>query len=233
MTLLLSAAVTIGVPLTFIAVRRATALVGSPPYLSPVLIAALLVGAACWRAPLDIAAFERLAAPLRWALGPAIVALGAVVHASRVQLRAQVGALLIAVVGGTLVGIASAVGMAWALGLEPMLRDALVTKTVTTPFAILIQTRAGGPVGLAAALAVFTGVVGAVTVPPLLRALRINGSAATGLAVGVSSHIVGTDAIQRRDPRAAAFAGGATVLAGVTAAVVVPLIWQWLQRHGG
>jgi len=224
------AAVTIGVPLAFVAVRRATALASAPPAFSPVLLTALIVGTACWYASVPIARFEALAWPLRWALGPAIVSLAAVVHASRVALRAQLGALLVAVVGGTLVGIASALLLARALGLGPLLTAALATKTVTTPFAILIQTRLGGPVGLAAAVAVFTGVVGAVLVPPLLRACGIRGSAATGLAIGVSAHIVGTDAIARRDPRAAAFAGGATVLAGVIAAVVLPFAWPWLHR---
>ena len=225
-----TAAVSLGVPLIFTGVRHLTARLGAPAALSPVLLAALVVGALLWAGRMPVARFEALAWPLRWALGPAIVALAAVVHAARAALRARLGALLVAVTGGTLIGIASALLMARALGLAPLLTTALATKTVSTPFAILIAARLGGPVGLAAALAVFTGVVGAVLVPPLLRGCGIRGSAATGLAVGVAAHIVGTDALQRRDPAAAAFAGGATVLAGTVAAVVLPLVWPWLHR---
>ncbi|GEM_PF-867666 len=219
-----------GVVVAFVLMRRLARWAGNPPWLSPVVLTALLAWAICAALPMPVARFEQLTAPLRWALGPAIVALGALVHAARAALRAQLGALLVAVGGGTLTGIASAAGLARLAEFDPVLGAALVTKTVSTPFAVLIQTRIGGPVAIAAAVAVVTGVIGALVVPPTLSLLRFRGSATTGLAVGVSSHIVGTDWLSRRDGRAAAFAGGATVLAGLVASVLVPLLWPWLQR---
>lgn len=215
--------------LAFVVGRRLSALAGHPPLLSPVMIAAALVLGGCWLAHVEVARFEELAWPLRWLLGPAIVALGAVVHAARAALRAQLGKLLVAVAGGTTVGVLSAAGLARLAGLDQMLATALVTKTVSTPFAVLIQTRVGGPVALGAAMAVLTGVLGAIIVPAVLRAARLQGSATSGIAIGVSSHLVGTDWVSRRDPRAAAFAGGATVIAGVLASALLPLLWSWLH----
>ena len=228
--MILLAAVNAGILLAFALARWLARLTGHSPLLSPVPIAALLVVGTCAVAKLDVARFEALAWPIRWALGPAIVALGAVLHAARVSLRAQLGKLLVAVTGGTAVGILSAVGLARLTGLDAQLGAALVTKTASTPFALLIQQRVGGPIALAAVFAVVTGVIGAAVVPPLLTACRLRGSATTGLAIGVSSHLVGTDWLGRRDPKGAAFAGGATVLTGLLMAVVVPLAWYWLAR---
>ena len=82
----------------------------------------------------------------------------------------------------------------------------------------------GGPIGLAAALSVATGVVGALTIPPLFDRLGVTG-AARGLGIGVAAHIVGTDWLTRRDPRAGGLAALALVLAGLVAAVLLPLVW--------
>lgn len=212
----------------FLLARRAARTIGSPPAASPVLAAALCIAALLWLIGMPVGVFEDYARPLRWALSPAIVALGAVVHRNRGVVQAQARPLVIAVVGGTLTGVLTAVGMARALHLGPLLTAALTTKTVSTPFAVAIAARVGGPVPLAAALAVLTGVVGAVTVPPLLAALRIRGAATTGIAMGQSSHLVGTDALARRAPSAASWSAVTMVLAGMLASVLLPLAWRWL-----
>lgn len=212
----------------FLAARRVAARFGSPAWASPVLITAFAVGLLLWLAGQPLAVFTERTAPLRWLLGPAIVSLGAVIHARRGLVRAQALPLAVAVAGGSAVGVASALGFARLLGIDSLLTTALATKSFSTPFAVAIATRVGGPVPLAAALAALTGIVGAVAVPPLLRLLRIRGSATIGVAMGQSSHIVGTDSLNRRDPHAAAWSAVTMVLAGVLAAVVLPLVWRWL-----
>jgi len=212
----------------FLLARRAARAIGSPPWASPVLATALGVGGLLWAIGMPIAVFEEYARPLRWALSPALVALGAIVHRDRGIVRAQAWPLAVAVTGGTGIGVLTATAMARALNLGPLLTAALATKTVSTPFAVAIAERVSGPVPLAAALAVLTGVVGAVIVLPLLGLLGIRGAATTGIAMGQSAHLVGTDALTRRDPRAAAWSAVTMVLAGMLAAVLLPLAWRWL-----
>ena len=221
-------AVSAGIIVLFLACRHAAVRWRAPAWASPVLGAALLTGGLLWLAKVPVARFEDGAMPLRWALSPAIVALGGVVWRERGVVRAQAWPLGIAVAGGTAVGVGSALWLARMLGLGALLRAALATKTVSTPFAVAVAMRVGGPVPLAAALAVLTGVVGAVTVPPLLRCLGLRGAATTGIAIGVSSHLVGTDALGRHDRRAAAWSAVAMVLAGVLAALLLPLLWARL-----
>lgn len=214
--------------LVFRLAQRLVAAFGGPAWASPVLIAALAVWLLLRFAGQPVPVFLDHTAPLRWLLGPAIVALGAIIHARFGLVRAQAVPLAVAVAGGSAVGVASALVLARLTGLGPLLTAALATKSFSTPFAVAIATRVGGPVPLAAALAVLTGVVGAVAVPPLLRLLRITGSATTGIAMGQASHIVGTEALTRRDGQAAAWSAVTMVLAGIFAAVLLPLVWRWL-----
>ncbi len=214
----------------FALARALSARAGNPPWASPVLIAALLVAGGLALAGVPIARYSAAALPLRWLLGPALVALALVIDANRAALRAQALPVLVAVGGGMMVGVGSAIGLARLLGLDGQLRDAVAVKTLSTPFAVAIMTATGGPVALAAAIAVLTGVIGALLVPPMFDALRITGVAARALGLGTAAHIVGTDWLTRRDPRAGGLSALAMALAGTLAALLLPPAWAWLAR---
>ena len=228
MTVVLTVLTCVGVVLIFVAARRLAAALGHPPLASPVLIAAIGVGALLRTGDITVTRFEALAHPLVLLLAPALVALAAVIYRQVALIAAQPGPLLVAVVGGTATGVGSAVGLARWLGIGPLLTAGLATKTLTTPFAVAVAVRVGGSVPLAAALAVLTGVVGAVLVPLVLRLTRFRGAAASGIAMGQAAHLVGTDWLMRRDPRAAAWASVTMVLAGVVAVLARPPLWRWL-----
>lgn len=226
--LVASGLVSLGVVLAFVAVAAGVRRWRLPAAASPVLVTALLIGAILAAAATPLRLFEQLASPLHLALGPAIVALGAGVHGSRRAFAAAGRPLAVAVAAGTVAGVGSAVLLARLLGLGPLLTAATLTRTVTTPFAVLVQTRTGGPVSLAAGIAVGTGVIGAILLPPLLKMVGVRDSATLGTAVGVAAHLVGADAIGRHDTVAGAFAGAGLVGAGVLVALVVPALWPWL-----
>jgi putative effector of murein hydrolase len=218
-----------GVVALFAGARRLSGLLGHPPWASPVLVTALVVVGILAVAGVPVTQFQAWTVPLKWLLGPALVALATIVTGNSKLLRDEAWPVLVAVVGGLTAGIGSAVVLARVLGLPPLLASALSVKTVTAPFVVAIMQSLGGPVGLAAALSVLTGVIGALTVPPVLRRLGAS-DAARALGLGVSSHIVGTEWLTRRDPRAGGLAALAFVLVGLVAAVVVPLVWQWVGQ---
>ena len=226
--LLASLLACLGTLAAFAAMRWLSGRLGHPPWASPVLLAALLISAGLWAAGIPQPDYVAAAAPLRWLLGPTLVAFAGLIHGNAALIRRQARPLLLAVGGGGLFGLGSAILLTRAFGLDGELGLALTTKTVTAPFVVAIMDRVGGPLGLAAALSVLTGVIGAVLVPPLLRAVGIRDADTTGLAVGVSSHIVGTDWLTRRDPKAGALAALALVLVGLLAAVLMVPLWPLL-----
>lgn len=212
----------------FAAARWLSARLGNPPWASPVLLAALALGLGLAATGVPLVRFETAALPLRWLLGPAVVALALVIHGNLALLRRAPLPVLLAVGGGAATGVFSAYVMARAFGLDRALVMAVTTKTVSTPFSVVIARMGGASVALAAAVAVLTGVIGALCVPWLFDRLGIKGRAARGLGLGVSSHLVGTDWVTRRDPVAGGFAALAMVLTGVMAALVLPPLWPLL-----
>lgn len=223
-----SLAVCAAVIAAFLLARRLAARGRHHPLLNPILLAAALVGLGLWAVGLPLDRFAELSRPLRWLLGPAIVALGHLIWTQRAALRASAAPLLLAIAAGSLTGITSAVSLARYLGLDTTLQHALAPKSATSPFAIALMENLGGSPELAAGLVIVTGIVGAILLPPLLARLKLDDPETMGVAVGQAAHIVGTDALARRDAKAAAFSGLAMVLAGLATALLLPLLWGWL-----
>lgn len=76
--------------------------------------------------------------------------------------------------------------------LDEQLTASLLPKSVTTPIAIEIAAQNGGLVPVTVAMVVLTGILGAVAVPALLKLFRVKNPVEAGLAIGASSHAVGT-----------------------------------------
>jgi putative effector of murein hydrolase len=130
---------------------------------------------------------------------------------------------------GSLAAVASAVGIAWALGASPATLLSLVPKSVTAPIAMGIADKIGGLPALAAVFAVTTGVVGAALGKYVLDALRIRDWRVRGFALGVAAHGIGTARAFQVNAEAGAFAGLAFGLHGALAALLFPLLY-WLLR---
>jgi putative effector of murein hydrolase len=231
MTIVVSGAVCGLVVLVFAGLRWLSVWLGSPAWANPVLATAIVIAGGMMLLEVPLADFEAASAPLRWMLGPAIVALAVVADGARPLLRGRGRAVLLAIVLGTLVGLGTALGAAAALGLGAELRAAVAAKSISGPFIYAILSGEDGPVALAAALSVLTGTIGAVCVPPLYRLLRMGGEpdrAGRALGLGVSAHLVGSEYAVRRDPEQGGLAIIALVCAGLMAAMFLPWLWRWL-----
>jgi putative effector of murein hydrolase len=115
---------------------------------------------------------------IHFLLGPAVVALAWPLWAASRTARA-LGALYRGGGAGRRSRTASAVGLAWVLGLPAEVVLSLAPKSVTAPVAMGIADKVGGIASLAAVFAVLTGLVGALSGKALFALLGI-GQDATG-----------------------------------------------------
>jgi putative effector of murein hydrolase len=168
---------------------------------------------------------------IHFLLGPAVVALAWPLWQRRAALRAHGGRFVIAgLVGGT-AAAASAVALAWALGLPAEVMLSLAPKSVTAPVAMGVAEKIGGVPALAAVFAVLTGMVGALSGKYLFDALGIGTDApgwmARGFALGTAAHGIGAARALQVHPDAGAWAALALGLQVVLAAVLIPLVAGW------
>ncbi|ANG63188.1 hypothetical protein A8C75_12365 [Marinobacterium aestuarii] len=162
-------------------------------------------------------------------LGPAVVCLALPIWQNRRSIRRSLPALIPALVAGSLVSVLSAVGLGWALGLDSTILLTLVPKSVTAPVAMGIAQNLGGIPELAAVLCAVTGIFGAIIGVPLMTRLGIRDARAQGLAMGVTSHGIGTAAAFQVNSVMGVYSSiGMALNAMLTAILAGTLLLVWL-----
>lgn len=197
--------------------------------LNPVLISIAVLIALLKALGLDYRTYDQGGRIISFFLGPAVVALGVVLHLQWKTLRARWASVGISILAASLVGIASAAGAAMALGASAQAAASIAPKSVTTPIAMGISAKLGGVEPLTAALVVAAGVLGAVLGPPFLRLLGVRDPVAFGLAMGAASHGIGTARAMEEGPAQGAAGSLAICLNGLATALLAPPMW-WLLR---
>ncbi len=167
---------------------------------------------------------------LSFLLGPAVVALGVPLAAQLAVVRRQARAVAGAILTGAVVGSATAMLVALALGASAAVVRSLAPRAVTTPIALAVSERVGGVPALSAVIVIATGMFGGVVGPPLLRRLGVRSREAVGLALGASSHGLGTARAVEEGEVEGAMSGLAMGLTGVTTALLAPPLVALLAR---
>ena len=76
--------------------------------------------------------------------------------------------------------------------LDPVITKSLLPKSVTTPIGVALSQQIGGNSSITVFSIVITGVTGALVAPCVCNILKIKDSVARGVAIGTSSHALGT-----------------------------------------
>ena len=200
------------------------------PWANPVLWSVVILAGALLAAGVPYQTYFSGAQFIHFLLGPAVVALAWPLWLRRGELRRRWGRLLVAALAGGTTASASALALAWALGLPAEVMLSMMPKSVTAPVAMGIAEKIGGIPALAAVFAVITGLVGALTGKYLFAALRIpsdrNGWAARGFAMGTAAHGIGAARAMQVDADAGAYAGLALGVQVVLASLLIPLVFK-------
>ncbi|MFJ8048337.1 LrgB family protein [Streptomyces luteogriseus] len=114
--------------------------------------------------------------------------------------------------------------MTRGLGAGDELARTMAPKSATTAVSLLLSEGIGGMARLTAVPSVARGVFGAVVGPALLTLLRIRGPRARGLAIGVSSHGIGTSQMLQVGDMAGAFSGCEMAVSALATTALLPLL---------
>ena len=207
-------------------------------WLHPFLTASACTLAACgglgvasgvgWRPLLSAFGTGGAGAWLTSLMGPTVVSFAFQLFAFRAQLRARLGQILgIALISGS-ASMLTGVLAARALGLAPVLRVALASRTTTTALAGEISRLLGGvpAIGMLAAFA--TGILAIPSGKALLDKLRVTEPAARGLVLSSAAH-GGAVLLLSDEPEAFPFAA---LMMNMNAACAVCLLSVPLVRRG-
>jgi putative effector of murein hydrolase len=159
-------------------------------------------------------------------LGSATVALAIPIYRGIDSLKNRVIPLLVALLLGGAISIATGVGISKLLGADKNIIGAFYSKSVTAPIAMGIAERIGTSPTLTAIFAVCTGILGAILAPYVLNLLRIKPWWQRGFPTGVASHGIGASRAFSINVEAGAYASLAMGLHGIAGSIAIPLIYK-------
>jgi predicted murein hydrolase (TIGR00659 family) len=202
---------------------------GRTALLNPVLIAVLLIVGVLTATGTDYATYFDGAQFVHFLLGPATVALAIPLYRQWHLVRRSALAIAVSLGLGSLAASASAVGTVWLLGGSAELMASIAPKSVTAPVAMGISEQLGGLPSLTAVIVIVSGIFGAMFGPPLMTLCGITDWRARGLAMGTSSHGIGTARALSVNETAGAFSGLAMGLNALATAILLPVLWALLS----
>ncbi len=164
---------------------------------------------------------------IHFMLGPSVVSLGYILHQQVAHLKGNVISIMVAITVGAMIGIGSIIGIGQLLGARQTLIASLAPKSVTTPIAMELSGNTGGIPGLTAVIVVCAGILGSIIGPPIMKLMRIKSPVAKGLAMGASSHGIGTAAAIQMGAIEGALSGLAIGIMGLITALLLPLFARW------
>ena len=227
-----------GITLTLVAYQAARSLwrrTRGNSLANPVLVAVVIVVAALLLLNISYADYFVGAQYISFLLGPATVALALPLYRQSKNIRQAGWAVAACLVTGSVTAVVVAIVVTKTLGGSAALALSMAPKSTTTPVSIALAESVGGIGSLAAAFTILTGILGAVAAPRLLTVLRVRDQRVRGLAIGMSSHGIGTSRALQDNPTAGAFSGLAMALNALVTAVVLPLLLAglpWMLRLG-
>ena len=159
-------------------------------------------------------------------LGYVTVALAIPLAAMRfddLPLKPMIGILVFASISA----VALPMGLAYLLHLAEPTILAFATRAVTTPVALNIATLLHAPLAMVSLIVILSGVIGAAFSPWILR--HIIDERASGLALGLAAHAIGTVQAWQRGTVAGRYAAFGMAINAVLTSIWLPILFHTLQ----
>lgn len=125
-------------------------------------------------------------------LAPATACLAVSIYSKIELLKKYWLPVLVGCTVGTVTSVSCVYFLCHAFGLNREMMMSLLPKSVTTPIAAAVAGGHGGIVSVAVAAVCFTGILGNLAAPLMIRLFRVREPLAAGLGIGACSHAMGT-----------------------------------------
>ena len=187
---------------------------------SPLLIAIALVCGVLLALDIPYEAYDQGGSLINLFLAPATACLAVSVYTKLDLLKRYWLPVLVGCTVGSLTSMGSVALLCRLFRLDEAMTASLLPKSVTTPIAVSIAEGHGGVPSITVVAVLFTGILGSILAPLLIRLFRVREPLAAGLAIGASSHAMGTSTALELGETEGAMSGLAIGVCGIVTVVV-------------
>ena len=204
---------------------------GKPALLNPVFLSVFTLCLILLLGNFDVQTFQNKSELLLLLLPICVCALSMPIYRQRREIVRQARALFFSVVGVTLFSSVSVALIGFLLHkTQERFVSALIPKSITAPVAQEIAFAMGADFSLGGAVAISTGICGAVFGSLLLKRFAPQHAAIGGIAIGASSHGIATAQLfAEKHQVAGTYAGLAMALCALFGAIIIPFLWLGLK----
>jgi len=194
------------------------------PVLHPLLISITLIILVLSIFDIQLSSYEKGGDILSLFLGPVTVVLAIPLYKQIELLKKHKMPILIGIFTGVLTSFISVVALTKLFNYDIKMIYSLIPKSITTPIGIEISQTIGGIPSITVMAIVITGIIGAIISPLVCKIFKIDDKVARGIAIGTSSHAVGTAKAMEMGETEGAMSGLAMGISGLITALLIPLL---------
>ncbi len=195
---------------------------------NPMLISILLIIGFLLTFKIEYESYLHSAQYLNYLLTPTTVCLAIPLYQKLSLLKENFVAIMISILTGVLASGFSILGMSILFGLTHEQYVTLLPKSITTAIGMGMSEELGGIVTITVASIVITGIMGNMLGAQICELFRVKHSISKGLALGTSTHAIGTARAMEIGEVEGAMSSLAMVVAGlctVVAASIFAMLW--------
>ena len=205
-------------------IRKKTGLAVMNPLLISIVLVMLLLSAL----GIDYDAYNQSARLISSLLTPSTVCLAVPLYEQLHLLRRHKAAILAGVLSGTLTSMLCVLALVMLFRLDHAAYVTLLPKSITTAIGMGVSEQLGGHVSITVAIIIITGILGNMIAESVCRLFHITEPIARGVAIGTSSHAIGTAKAMELGEVEGAMSSLSIVVAGmltVAFASVFSMLW--------
>ncbi|WP_322104883.1 LrgB family protein [Paraburkholderia sp. J41] len=194
------------------------------PWLTPLLAVPVVLGAVVLLLHIPYPVYFQDTRWLMWLLGPATVAFAVPIYEYRDLIRRHWISLAVGVTVGILVAVSGSLALAKLLHLSPELQRSLMTRSISTPFALAVSDKIHAPRDLTALFVIATGLCGMLFGELVLGLVPLRTRLARGALFGAAAHGVGTAKARELGREEGVVASLTMMIAGVVMVLIAPAL---------
>lgn len=188
--------------------------------LNPLLVSIVISILVLLLAKVDYEAYNSSAKYLSWLLTPATVCLAIPLYEQLQLLKDNYKAVLAGILSGVITSLGTVFVLSKLMGLSHEEYVTLLPKSITTAIGMGVSQELGGYVTITVAVIVVTGVLGNIFGEIICKIFKITEPVAKGVAIGSSSHAVGTAKAMEMGPVEGAMSSLSIAVSGVLTVIL-------------
>lgn len=195
---------------------------------NPLLIAVVIVILFLAVSNIDSSVYQEGAKSISFLLTPATICLAVPLYEQMELLKKNYKAVLIGIFSGVLTSLASILLLAFLFELDHASYVTLLPKSITTAIGMGVSEELGGYVSITVAVIIVTGVMGNMFAETICRIFKIHDPIARGIAIGTSSHAIGTAKAMELGEVEGAMSSLSIVVSGILTVIGASLFAQFI-----